>query len=76
MNFDKSFKFDMVLDSDASQDSAFRHCVLPVLEQCLAQGRHAAVIAYGQTGAGKTYTMGTDHRVSKSLYSTRFFSAA
>ena len=33
-------------------------CVEPLVEGCF-DGFNATVIAYGQTGAGKTHTMGT-----------------
>ncbi|CAM6096682.1 unnamed protein product [Calypogeia fissa] len=50
------FQFDAVLPSSAQQvdvhDSAARHIVLDVL-----QGYNGTIMAYGQTGAGKMYTL-------------------
>ncbi len=63
VNFDKSFRFDRALGVSASQASLYDLCVRPLVEDCLEEGRHVAVLAYGQTGTGKTYTMGTDQKV-------------
>ncbi len=67
VNFDKSFRFDRALGVSASQASLYDLCVRPLVEDCLEEGRHVAVLAYGQTGTGKTYTMGTDQKVRVSL---------
>ncbi len=64
VNFEKSFKFDRVFGPTSTQEGVFSLCVRPLLEECLLDGRHVAVIAYGQTGTGKTFTMGTDHKVA------------
>ena len=51
-----SFTFDYVYDQDSSQEMVYensgRSAVLSVLE-----GYNATLIAYGQTGTGKTFTM-------------------
>jgi kinesin family protein 3/17 len=51
-----SFTFDHVYDQDSSQDLVYensgRSAVLSVLE-----GYNATLLAYGQTGTGKTFTM-------------------
>jgi len=52
------FEFDTILH-DASQESVFTQCAAEVCESVLA-GYNGTVFAYGQTGAGKTYTMSGD----------------
>lgn len=64
----KSYKFDRVLPPGASQDSCFDASVnVPGLAEDVFLGLSGGVMCYGQTGAGKTYTMfgdmGEDHRV-------------
>ncbi|CAH0475263.1 unnamed protein product [Peronospora belbahrii] len=61
----KSFSFSRVFHEQHSQLTVFQE-VAPLVHLALA-GHHACVFAYGQTGAGKTYTMqGSDH--DKGLY--------
>jgi len=52
---DWSFKYDGVLDG-ASQEAAYESVAAPLVDAAL-QGYNATIMAYGQTGAGKTYTM-------------------
>ena len=52
------FEFDTILH-DASQESVFTHCAAEVCESVLG-GYNGTVFAYGQTGAGKTFTMSGD----------------
>lgn len=51
-----TFKFDYVYDQDSTQDFVYentaKHTVMSALE-----GYNATLLAYGQTGTGKTYTM-------------------
>ena len=51
-----SFRFDYVYDQDSTQDFVYentaKHTVMSSLE-----GYNATLLAYGQTGTGKTYTM-------------------
>eukprot|EP00920_Eleutheroschizon_duboscqi_P005161 GHVT01011907.1.p1 GENE.GHVT01011907.1~~GHVT01011907.1.p1 ORF type:complete len:912 (-),score=100.07 GHVT01011907.1:2269-5004(-) len=49
------FRVDEVLH-ESSQHQVFETCALDVVTAAL-QGINGAIIAYGQTGAGKTYTM-------------------
>ncbi|XP_078664558.1 kinesin-like protein KIF21A isoform X2 [Branchiostoma floridae x Branchiostoma belcheri] len=60
---DKSFTYDYVFDTDSHQDRIYEACIQPLIEGCF-EGYNATVLAYGQTGAGKTYTMGTGFDVS------------
>lgn len=57
-----SYKVDLVL-KDASQETVFETCGRDMVTNVM-QGINGTVMAYGQTGAGKTYTMlgGTDYR--------------
>lgn len=61
LNFkDKIFQmyFDGVFEETASQETVFKEACCPLLDDVL-QGNHASLFVYGQTGTGKTYTMGT-----------------
>uniref|UniRef100_M4BDD9 Kinesin-like protein n=1 Tax=Hyaloperonospora arabidopsidis (strain Emoy2) TaxID=559515 RepID=M4BDD9_HYAAE len=51
----KSFFFSRVFHEEQSQATVFQE-VAPLVRSAL-DGHHACVLAYGQTGAGKTYTM-------------------
>uniref|UniRef100_A0A8C3L2K5 Kinesin family member 21B n=1 Tax=Chrysolophus pictus TaxID=9089 RepID=A0A8C3L2K5_CHRPC len=55
---DKAFTYDFVFDLDTWQEQIYTTCVGKLIEGCF-EGYNATVLAYGQTGAGKTYTMGT-----------------
>ncbi|XP_044618716.2 kinesin-like protein KIF21B isoform X5 [Equus asinus] len=55
---DKAFTYDFVFDLDTWQERIYSTCVDKLIEGCF-DGYNATVLAYGQTGAGKTYTMGT-----------------
>uniref|UniRef100_A0A8D1AHQ4 Kinesin family member 21B n=1 Tax=Sus scrofa TaxID=9823 RepID=A0A8D1AHQ4_PIG len=55
---DKAFTYDFVFDLDTWQERVYSTCVSKLVEGCF-EGYNATVLAYGQTGAGKTYTMGT-----------------
>ena len=50
------FTFDRVYDQDSKQSEVYEHTAKPVVVSLL-QGYNATIIAYGQTGTGKTYTM-------------------
>eukprot|EP00051_Salpingoeca_urceolata_P022964 m.381883 g.381883 ORF g.381883 m.381883 type:complete len:878 (-) comp20045_c7_seq7:19-2652(-) len=52
----KRYSFDHVFPPRATQDNVFNHCSQWLLEGLL-HGLNATVLAYGPTGAGKTYTM-------------------
>ena len=55
-NAQGTFKFDFVRNEQSSQRAIFSTIGESVVEKFL-EGFHGCVIAYGQTGAGKTYTM-------------------
>ena len=50
------FAFDRVYGPEASQESVYNESARDVVMNVL-QGYNASIIAYGQTGAGKTHTM-------------------
>jgi kinesin family protein 6/9 len=52
---DWAFSFDSVIHN-ASQDSVYDECASDIVSS-VVDGYSGTVIAYGQTGAGKTYTM-------------------
>ena len=55
-NAEHSFRFTKVFSEDTTQREIFKVCAAPLLKGILG-GYNAAVIAYGQTGAGKTHTI-------------------
>ncbi|XP_064417553.1 kinesin-like protein KIF21A isoform X2 [Latimeria chalumnae] len=60
---DKAFTFDYVFDIETQQEEIYRTCTEKLIDGCF-EGYNATVFAYGQTGAGKTYTMGTGFDVN------------
>ncbi|XP_074872343.1 kinesin-like protein KIF21A isoform X8 [Carettochelys insculpta] len=60
---DKAFTFDYVFNIDSQQEEIYAQSVEKLIEGCF-EGYNATVFAYGQTGAGKTYTMGTGFDVN------------
>ncbi|XP_006865358.1 PREDICTED: kinesin-like protein KIF21A isoform X4 [Chrysochloris asiatica] len=60
---DKAFTFDYVFDIDSQQEQIYSQSIEKLIEGCF-EGYNATVFAYGQTGAGKTYTMGTGFDVN------------
>ncbi|CAI0442654.1 unnamed protein product [Linum tenue] len=53
----ESYKFDDVFTETASQRRVYEAVAKPVVESVLS-GYNGTVMAYGQTGTGKTYTIG------------------
>ncbi|XP_054844245.1 kinesin-like protein KIF21A isoform X6 [Eublepharis macularius] len=60
---DKAFTFDYVFDIESCQEEIYVQCIEKLIDGCF-EGYNATVFAYGQTGAGKTYTMGTGFDVN------------
>ncbi|KAG9416429.1 Kinesin-like protein kif9 [Aphanomyces cochlioides] len=50
------FRFDDVLGSDATQEQVYQRVAAEAVDSVL-HGYNGTVMAYGQTGAGKTFTM-------------------
>ncbi|GKT26503.1 hypothetical protein ADUPG1_013378, partial [Aduncisulcus paluster] len=55
-DYKQTYSFDHVLDAKATQDDVFRVIGRPLLDDVLS-GYNGCIMAYGQTGAGKTYTL-------------------
>ena len=53
----EAYAFDTVFHSASSQSRVFTEVALPVVEAVM-KGYNGTVMAYGQTGTGKTYTLG------------------
>ncbi|TSO15208.1 Kinesin-like protein KIF3C [Bagarius yarrelli] len=56
---DKTFTFDAVYDAGSKQSDLYDESVRPLVDSVL-RGFNGTVLAYGQTGTGKTYTMQGD----------------
>lgn len=52
-----SYQFDMAFPGTTSQRRVFEEFCQPVVESCM-KGYNGTVMAYGQTGTGKTHTLG------------------
>lgn len=58
----KEFNVDRIFDQESTQEDVFQD-VKPILRSAL-DGHNVCILAYGQTGTGKTYTMeGTDGKL-------------
>ncbi|GAV64225.1 Kinesin domain-containing protein [Cephalotus follicularis] len=58
----KEFNFDKVFPQEASQEEIFVE-IAPLLRSAL-DGHHVSILAFGQTGTGKTFTMdGTNDQI-------------
>lgn len=56
------FEFDAVFDGTSTQDDVYsKSGIQNSIVNDLFQGYNATILAYGQTGAGKTYTMGNEN---------------
>lgn len=53
----REFLFDYVFSAHAPQDSVYERLARPVVADVM-RGYNGTIFAYGQTGTGKTYTMG------------------
>jgi len=66
----KQFSFDYVAAESVSQEMIFNLVGKPLTDACL-EGYNATVFAYGQTGAGKTFTiqgLSPDQALDKRIY--------
>jgi len=61
----KMFTFDAVYDEDSTQLEVYKHTALPIVDSVL-DGYNGTVFAYGQTGAGKTWSMGKEQNAAES----------
>lgn len=62
-DFQKTFKFNRVFDQNSSQLEVFEETAVPLINHCL-QGYHGVYFVYGQTGTGKTHTMGIIDKIN------------
>ena len=69
----KDWEFDSVLSETSSQEDTFE-CIKPFIQSSV-DGYNVCIFAYGQTGAGKTYTMegtsaqpGVNYRTAVELF--------
>ena len=53
----KSLTFDRVYPPDSKQEDVYSGALLDDMVEHVIGGFHSTVFCYGQTGAGKTYTM-------------------
>eukprot|EP00759_Apiculatamorpha_spiralis_P014215 PhF_6_TR20975/c0_g1_i1/m.30099 len=53
---DKNYSFDGTFGGDSTQEQLFDSIGRPCVEHCL-NGYRSALMAYGQTGTGKSFTM-------------------
>jgi hypothetical protein len=60
----RDFGFDWSFGPDDGQEAVYNQLAGPVVNKTL-NGQHGALFAYGQTGTGKTYTMGILDRVTE-----------
>jgi hypothetical protein len=51
------FVFDRVFGEDIDQEGVYEYVIDSV--NSFVQGYNVSILAYGQSGAGKSYTMGT-----------------
>eukprot|EP01138_Halocafeteria_seosinensis_P005431 gb/GECG01005552.1/.p1 GENE.gb/GECG01005552.1/~~gb/GECG01005552.1/.p1 ORF type:complete len:1139 (+),score=187.64 gb/GECG01005552.1/:1-3417(+) len=59
----KRFVYDRAFSSTSSQDDVYNEVGGPIVADVMA-GYNGSILAYGQTGTGKTYTMGILNRVT------------
>eukprot|EP00494_Astrolonche_serrata_P006612 UN06636 len=52
----KPYNYDVILDEDADQETTFESIALPCCKDLL-DGFNSTIFVYGQTGAGKSFTM-------------------
>ncbi|KAL0223106.1 hypothetical protein P9112_002496 [Eukaryota sp. TZLM1-RC] len=52
----KSFLFDLILSDNSTQQHVYEEVAKPVVDDVL-EGYNGTILAYGQTGTGKTYTL-------------------
>ena len=64
MGKDRAFAFDAVYGPSSPQAGIYNEWVSPLVDG-LFNGYNATVLAYGQTGTGKTFTMGSGDNAGK-----------
>ena len=64
------FAFNRVYGPASQQKDIFDDCIAPLLSRCF-DGVNVTVFAYGQTNAGKSFTMGTERQDLDTYYKGR-----
>lgn len=54
-----TYTFDNIFTEDSTQDDVYNELIKPLVNNVLG-GYNCTIFAYGQTGTGKTYTMGSN----------------
>lgn len=68
----KIFKFDHIFTEYSLQKDVYKYVAFPIVEKVI-QGYNGTIIAYGQTGTGKTYTMaGKNDEVNQGIIPNTF----
>jgi len=65
----KPFRFDQIFGAESTQDQLYQAVVQSNVHQVI-EGHNASVFAYGQTGTGKTFTMGTNNTAAAALHTS------
>lgn len=65
----RPFIFDKIVDRNSTQADIYDDLIKPLAIKLL-EGFYCTVLAYGQTGTGKTYTMGLQANVRIILTNT------
>ncbi|CAG9460902.1 unnamed protein product [Pedinophyceae sp. YPF-701] len=60
----RKFAYDRAYGINSTQRAIYEECVMGMV-RAACEGYNATVLAYGQSGSGKTFTMGTGHERSK-----------
>ncbi|KAL3277393.1 hypothetical protein HHI36_012742 [Cryptolaemus montrouzieri] len=55
----QTYNFDKIFTEESSQEDIYNGSVKPLVQR-VKEGYNCTIFAYGQTGTGKTYTMGTN----------------
>ena len=63
-DFSKTFRFNKIYQEGSTQYDIFEETAVPLIDHCL-QGYHGVYFAYGQTGTGKTHTMGIMDQINE-----------
>lgn len=55
----KIYEFDKIFDQDCTQENLYTSKIKNIINDNVWSGYNVTIFAYGQSGSGKTYTMGT-----------------
>ncbi|CAD2219845.1 Kinesin motor domain/Microtubule binding, putative [Angomonas deanei] len=66
-NEEQHFSFEFVHNEDASQEEVFDESVLPFADEALL-GQNIAILCYGPTGSGKTFSMMGDQQPASAAH--------